>query len=608
MMRRWWLVLLVVLAPGVQAASVHAFLDRNHVSLGDTVTLNITTDGSLGDPDLSVLQHDFEVLGTSRSSKLSIDNGTTTRTAQIGIALRPLHAGTLTIPALAIAGSTTQPLTLQVSAAPSGGQGSVGDRAFMEASVLSSSPYAGQQTVYTMRLFYQPGVHGSLSDPQADGAQLVQLNRDHHYMVQRNGYAYQVIERSWALVPDRSGNITVQGPVLRGQFAGAGSLNLLLQNPNALLNNPNALLNAPMQGFGAPVNAVAPSVAIDARAAPAAAAKPWLPARDVELKFTGLPSNGEAQAGVPLTITLQISADGVMAGALPEPELPAIAGARVYPDQTRDATDANGEWLHVTRTRSFAIVPGRNGKLTIPAITLNWWDVVHDRAAQASVPVHTLKVSGAAAGSSSAQALTPSAGGRMAASMASSSAAAAGTNGSAGTESGSRWRALASAALVLWLLAMIGAFSWWRVLRRARRHAAVPLREGNAISPAVDPGAAAGEDPAPAPPRPRDLQRDALAAAAAGDAPACEHALMIWARALRPGITNPGSLSGALDSPPQRAALDALQRARWGDGDAMAACRAVAEAFADGFRWRETAGSDAGQRAQPSLPPLYPPR
>jgi hypothetical protein len=608
MMRRWWLLLLVVFAPLVQAASVHAFLDRNHVSLGDTVTLNITSDGSLGSPDLSALQHDFEVLGTSRSSKLSIDNGTTTRSAQIGIALKPLRAGTLTIPALSIGGSTTQPLTLQVSAAPSGGQGNVGDRAFMEASVLSSSPYVGQETIYTVRLFYQPGVHGSLSDPQADGAQLLPLDRDHRYMVQRNGYAYQVIERSWALIPDRSGTISVQGPAFRGQSLGAGNLNLLLPDPNALLNNPNALLNAPMQGFGAPVNAVAPSVTIDARAAPAGAGKPWLPARDVELKLTGLPANGEVQAGVPLTVTLQISADGVPAGAVPEPELPAIAGARVYPNQTQDSTDSSGQWLHVTRTRSFAIVPERNGTLTIPAITLNWWDVVHDRAGQASVPAHTLQVSGAAAGASSAQAQTPSTAASAGAAVAPASAAESGASGRAGADAESGWRDLAIVALVLWLLAMGTAAAWWLARRRARRPAAVPLQRGDTIPPAGSPDNAARDDAAPAPLRPRDLQRDTLAAAAAGDAPACEHAMLAWARALQPGITSLGSLRDALGNPEQRSALDALQRARWADGDAQAACKAVAEAFANGFKWREAPEPGAAQREQPGLPPLYPPR
>ncbi|MGH8146370.1 MAG: BatD family protein, partial [Rhodanobacteraceae bacterium] len=399
MVRRYLIVLLLALAPLAQAASVHAFLDRNSVSLGDTVTLNIQSSGAIGNPDLSPLQQDFQVLGASRSSNTQIVNGRVGTTSQLGIALKPLHAGTLTIPALIIGGATTTPLTLHVAAAPSGGRGQIGDPVFMETSVLSSSPWVGQQTVYTVRLFYQPGVDGSLGNPRADGARLIRLDRDHRYMVRRKGYAYQVIERSWALIPERSGAITVQGPAFRGRSLGSGNLNSLLNSPNSPLNNPNALLNGPFPGFGSPVHAAAPAVSIKARAAPAGAAKPWLPARDVQLKLTGLPADGNVQAGVPLTVTLSISATGVSADALPEPALPAIADARVYPDQTRDATDDSGEWLVSKRTRSFAIVPDRDGKLTIPAITLNWWDVVHDRAEQASLPAHVLQVSGTATGS-----------------------------------------------------------------------------------------------------------------------------------------------------------------------------------------------------------------
>src|SRR5690348_15380963 len=250
MMGRWWIVLLVLLAPLAQAATMHAFLDRNHVSLGDTVTLNIQSSGSIGAPDLSPLQKDFQVLGTSRSSSVQIVNGKATATSQLGIALKPLRAGTLTIPPFDVGGAKTRPLTLHVGAAPSGGIGKVGDPVFMETSVLSSSPWVGQQTVYTVRLFYLPDVDGALGDPSADGARLVKLDRDHRYMTNRNGYAYKVIERSWALIPQHSGAITVQGPEFQGQRLAVGNPGTWFNNPNALLNNPNAILNGQMPGLG----------------------------------------------------------------------------------------------------------------------------------------------------------------------------------------------------------------------------------------------------------------------------------------------------------------------------------------------------------------------
>jgi hypothetical protein len=591
MMRRWWIVLPLLLAPLAQAASVHAFLDRSHVSLGDTVTLNIQSTDSLGTPDLTPLAQDFQVLGTSNSSSVQIINGATTRTAQLGIALKPLHAGTITIPALDVGGAKTQPLTLQVGAAPSGGSGQTGDPVFMETSVLSSSPYVGAQTVYTVRLFYLPNVNGALGDPSADGARLVKLDRDHSYTVDRNGYAYRVIEYSWALIPQRAGSIVVRGPTFQGQRLAAGNPGAWLNNPNALFNNPNALLNGQIPGIGAPVSATAPVTRIDARAAPATAGKPWLPARDVQLKLTGLPANGEVTAGVPLTVTLSISATGQPADALPEPELPSIAGARVYPDQTHDSTDDSGQWLQGTRTRNFAIVPQRDGALSLPAITLDWWDVAHDRAEQARVPAHTLQAGGAVAAASAAPPAASSV--PVAAGPAAANApAATATPPAAGTQR--FWRAVAVASLALWVLVIAAAAAWWLLWRKAQR-----VANGEA-SPAAAPGVGT------APKSSRTLQAEAIDAARRGDAAASEHALLAWARASHPDIANVVALRDALSDTAQRDALGALQRARWQGGDVAVACTAVADAFAGGFKWRvegkpPRAGSD-------ELPPLYPPR
>ncbi|HVX03869.1 MAG TPA: BatD family protein [Rhodanobacteraceae bacterium] len=600
MMRRWPLILLLLLVPLAQAASpstgpggaVRVFLDRSHVSLGDTVTLNIQSNDSLGTPDLTPLEQDFQVLGTSNSSSVQIANGTTSRTVQLGIALKPLHAGTLTIPPLDVGGTKTQPLTLHVGAAPSGGSGRTGDPVFMETSVLSSSPYVGEQTVYTVRLFYLPGVSGSLGDPSADGASLIKLDRDHRYTVDRNGYAYQVLEYSWALIPQRSGSITVRGPTFQGDRLAVGSPGALFNNPNALFNNPNALLNGQMPGIGAPVSATAPMTRIDARAAPANAGKPWLPARDVQLKLTGLPPNGEVATGVPLTVTLSISATGQPADALPEPELPAIAGARVYPDQTRDSTDDSGQWLQGTRTRSFAIVPQRNGKLSLPAITLNWWDVAHERAEQASVPARTLHVSGTVPPASNAAA-PPSAASTSRPAAAAPAPAAAPTAPATfhGSEAQGFWRTLALASLVLWLLAIAAAAAWW--LRR-RRTSPVPVEAPIATAPE---GAAKSQ---------RTLQAEALASARASDVAACERALLAWARACRADIVGLTALRSALSDPAQREALDDLQRVRWHGGDAAAACAAVTSAFAEGFSWNDTRKPPRPQSGE--LPPLYPSR
>ncbi|MBK9669997.1 MAG: hypothetical protein IPO74_08725 [Thermomonas sp.] len=56
-----------------------------------------------------------------------------------------------------------------------------------------------------------------------------------------------------------------------------------------------------------------------------------------------------------------------------------------------------------------------------------------------------------------------------------------------------------------------------------------------------------------------------------------------------------------LDDTAQREAIERLQAARWGDGDAAVALVALRGAFAQGPRWRMR-----GRAPSSLLPPLYP--
>ena len=80
-----------------------------------------------------------------------------------------------------------------------------------------------------------------------------------------------------------------------------------------------------------------------------------------------------------------------------------------------------------------------------------------------------------------------------------------------------------------------------------------------------------------------------------------EIARMLCAMAT-PAVADLDAVRTRLADPAQRAAVDALQRARWGDGDTAAAVAAMRAAFAAGPRWRTT----AAPTAPVLLPPLYP--
>ncbi len=548
----WWLVLLMVPALA-HAADVQATLDRSSVQLGETVTLNLRVEnagGGMAMPDLGALNRDFSILGTSQNSSLSVVNGAATSTLTFGVALRPRHMGTLQIPALRVAGGQTAPLQLQVTAPdPAASAAAVHQNVFMEATVEPQRGYVGQQLSYVVRLYYAISIsNGALSAPQLDGVEVSRVGDDLNYDAERGGRTYHVLERHYALIPQRAGRIEVPAADFQGEAI----------DPN----DPNSFF-----GSSTPVSASAPAVSIDVQATPADWGKSaWLPARQLSLDMDGWPgAQDQVRVGQPLNLTMTLQAKGLAYESLPALSLPSLDGAKAYPDKPVTGTRQDGQWLVGRRQQTFAIVPERAGTLTIPATTLKWWNVLTDRVEVAQIPAHDVTVL-PAAGAAAVQPSIPD--------TVSVAGAAATSNAS---PSPTPWRWIALGSVGLWLLS---ALVWWWYRRRASTTTV----------------------PVPAAASPRQCQLGFLAAAR-GDDPAVQaQSLLKWARAERPAIQHLGDLAAALDDAGQCAAIAALQHRCYGGTPMAGGDTGLVAAFKRGFVWRATDAGDAGS----TLPPLYP--
>lgn len=533
------------------AADVQATLDRNHVELGETVTLNLRVqDGGLAQtPDLSVLAHDFAVLGSSSNTSISFINGRRSAQVTVGVALRPLHVGTLRIPPLSFAGGTTSALELQVDEPDPRAAAAGRKDVFLEAVVDPSTGYVGQQLVYSLRLFFAADLsNGALEDPQLPGVDVRRLGNEINYQAERGGRRYNVIERRYALVPQREGHLDIPPVAFQGDMVN-------MADPNAFF------------GSGTPVSASSPPVSIDVQPAPAQATGTWLPARDLSLSLDGGPSHGDLRVGQPLNLVMSVQATGLPYEALPSLSLPALDGATVYPDKPANATHIDGQWLVGRRQQGFAIVPNRPGTLTLPETTLIWWNVVSNHAEVARIPAQTFNVL-PAIGASAASAPA----------VASSTASTLPVVTQAAHASATPWRWIALGSVGLWLASVA---AWWWQRRRAR------------LAPV------AGET---AKPVPSGLRAAFLAAARSGDVTRQSSALLQWARAERSQVQNLGELAQLLASDAQQQAIGALQRKQYAGMDEPGLGDRLATVFRDGFAWRKA--SDGGD-ASP-LPPLYP--
>lgn len=557
-LRRVMLVLLLVpllALPASAAEQARAWLDRDSMQLGETVTLNVETNGAVGEPDFTPLQGDFELLNRSNSSSVSIVNGSASSTQLWAVGLRPRREGKLVIPALSVGKVKTQPVELNVGAAPVVASASPGDDLFVELTADPLNAYVQQQVRVTLKLFYAINLtDGGLDELTAADAVVQKLGQDRSYDAERAGRRYRVLERRYAVTAEKSGTLQLPAVNFRGR-ALAG-------------NDPNAMFF----GRGRAVSARSEALSIEIRPRPAeAAAGPWLPAQSLELQLEGAQPGVQGRVGEPLTVNIGIVAQGLGFEQLPELELPAIDGAEVYPDKSTTRSRENAGWVVGERSRKFAIVPKRAGTLHVPALTLNWWDTAKNQAAQARTQAFDIEVTPGAA----TAAVVPS----LPATAAAEPAATVGaTVPGADASMTAIWRLLAIGSLFLWLLTVV-AFVLWR--RQA---------------PAPRPAAAAVAAPA-------GTRKAFDHAISRNDAPAAARQLLAWAR--REGVVarNLGELATQLQSPQQRDAIAALQAALYAADAKAEIPAALAASFSAGLALAPRAA--ANDDAAAVLPPLW---
>lgn len=532
-------------AQGVRA-EVRAWLDRSAVSMGETVTLNVES-GSTGEPDFSVLEKDFRITSRSSNTQIQLINGAMARTNLWAVALEPLREGVIDLPAIPVGGERTAPLQLTVRPMARGSAAD-GDDVFLEVEVDTPAPYVQQQVGYTVRLFYAVALQsGDLSDPSGDGLQVQRIGQDAQYTRGVQGRAYNVVERRYALTPERSGTLSVAGITFRGRLARGGQAGGFFSQ-------------------GTPVSVGSETIALDVRPAPSAAPSPWLPASALRFSDTASRLPREARVGDALELTLTLEAEGLSSEQLPELTLPAIVGAEVYPDQeTRETREVDGKRVGV-RSRKFAIVPLRAGRLELPERSIAWWNVGDDRAQRNILPARSVEVLPAPVASPQ----RPSA-----------PEAAAGVPHAASNplrpDLMRLWQVLAVFFALAWALTLL---LWWLQARRERglSASAAPSRASASWRPELA----------------HALARDDLAGA--------RRALL----RIAPGTRDLESLAARLADGEQREAVLALDRALYrGDGkDGMVG--RLRAAFARSPELRAAANAMATDEG--ALPPLYPPR
>lgn len=353
-------VMLLTCAP--VGAVTRAWLDRDSANAGDVVMLNIETDQRGVDPDYTPLRNDFTLGAKSANQQMQVTNGSVTVRALFGVVLTPRKSGELIVPAIRVGNERTEPLRLQVgasandagSSAPGAAAAAQGNEdAFVQTQVDDPQPYVQQSVGVVVRLYFATQLASGELDLEApDGASLQRIGDDVSSVKVLNNRQYNVVERRYLLVPERSGRLVLPSARFNGRSVG-GFFDDYFGRGNGELSARSA------------------SIPLQVRAQPANAPQPWLPLRSLQLRYTTTPQR--ATAGEAAQIVVEASARGATQAQFPDLPTPSVPDAQVFaePAQYEERFVDGSPQLRLTRR--YSIVPNRAGPLVVPGLQVAWW-------------------------------------------------------------------------------------------------------------------------------------------------------------------------------------------------------------------------------------------
>ncbi len=385
-------------------AAIKATLNQAAVYDGDPVQLTIESDQKLPDqPDLSVLEKDFTVQGASEGTSFSMVNGNTSFSQTWTITLLPKRKGELTIPSIQLGSESTLPIKLTVADITPELQAKNREHVTLEATVDigESLPYVQQQIPYTLKLYTDETIRqGDIFEPNIENAIIEKISNDKQYGIVRNGKKVNVLERHYVISPERSGKLIIPPAIFKGKkrIVSKNNGNQRRGAFDDFFNDP--FFGNPFGDRGEPITSRSDSIEIAVQTIPDRySGENWLPAEDLVVVDSWEKELPVFRVGEPVVRTLVLQAKGLAGSQIPRFLIPEPGNMRTYPDQEKAQTKSDGLTVYGVLQQSVSYIPNAEGKLIIPAIKVDWWDVVASEQKTFTVPARNINVLPGAAGS-----------------------------------------------------------------------------------------------------------------------------------------------------------------------------------------------------------------
>lgn len=235
----------------------------------------------------------------------------------------------------------------------------------VEVAVSGRTFYEQQNIVYTVRVISSDNLKTlNAILPQVEGAVLEQV--DGPLASERNsGRNREIVnEYRFKLMPLQSGEIEI--PAIR--FTGTRAASRQWSGSPATSDSSFSIVaDKPLKLMVLPADQ---------------SVMPWLPLHDLKLRAQ-MPEEHPGKEGIPVTLTLELTAKGALGNQLPSLETQLKSNNfRVYRDSTTISSGVSNDGKHLlgSRKETYTLIPLRDGWIRLPQVRVAWWDVDTDSA------------------------------------------------------------------------------------------------------------------------------------------------------------------------------------------------------------------------------------
>ena len=360
------------------ALKITASVNQNPVVQGSSFILEIRANESISasDWDSSALLANFVVGRTSTNSQSYNINGTKSHVTTFTTVLMARKIGAYIIPAFTIDGATTQPINVNVISSSTASSRGLNNRNIeLKVNVSNETIYVGQQFIYTTTLYIAQNTKmksGNLTEPTVTDGVVKQIGKDENASQIINGRRFETITRQYAITINTAGTTTISPTRFEGQVSTAK--------------------RGYRFGSVTPVIIQADTLHLNIQTQPTDYQGEWLVSDFVQLVEELQPLQNSYQQGESITRTITLTVANVDKSALPDLAISWPKTVKIYPDRPQFTSFSQQGNYFSQQVLSFAVIPNQIGKLTLPALSIPWFNNKTQQQEWATLPAKIVTI------------------------------------------------------------------------------------------------------------------------------------------------------------------------------------------------------------------------